>query len=79
MAIIPPDTNTATQSGLAVKYESTQATSKATFIEVFPGVKRLRIEGTIPARNISSAMFCSPLTRFDKAKAADCTTVGTGD
>lgn len=79
MAIIPPETNTGTQSGFAVKYESTQATSEDTFIELFPGVRRLRIEGTIPVFNISSATICSPLARFDKAKAADCTTVGTGD
>ena len=79
MAIIPPVTNTGTQSGFEVKYDSTQATSEATSMELFPGVKRPRTDGTIPARNISSATICSPLARLDKAKAADCTTVDTGD
>lgn len=77
--MMPPETNTGTQSGFAVKYESTQATSETTSIECFLGVKKLRIQGNIPACNISSATICSPLARFDKAKAADCTTVDIED
>ena len=76
--MMPPETNTGTQSGFAVKYERTQATSPTTSIVCFPGLSKLRIKGAIPARIISSATTCSPLARLDKANAADCTTVDTG-
>lgn len=77
--MMPPETNIGTQSGFAVKYESTQATSPTTSIIVcFPGLSKPRIKGAIPACNISSTTTCSPLARLDKANAADCTTVDTG-
>ena len=79
MVMMPLETNTGTQSGFAVKCESTQATSPATSTRCFSGVSKLRIEDTIPAFSISSATTCSPRARLDKANAADYTTVETGD
>ena len=78
MGITPPDTNTATHWGLDVKYDSTQATSAATSTELVPGVRRLMTEGAMPACIISSATTCSPRARFERANAADCTTVEIG-
>lgn len=79
ISIIPPETNSGTQLGFDVKYDRTQETSTVTSMQLFPGVSSLMRIGAIPAWSNSSATICSPLARLDKANAADCTTVDTGD
>ena len=74
----PRFTNAGTRCCAATMYVSSHATSAASSTVFFCSVRWSTIVGATPAsRSLSDTPSC-PLHRFDRAKAADCTTLGAG-